>query len=136
MLQPLILARIAAAESETADAQPMRLTDLFDWMHAAIFREFSAGPATIEPLRRALQAQYVDALVRLYDSPEAGTPSDARALARAELERVAVETARFMRSAAADAVTRAHAGFLHAQARAALRVDNPHLIGTLGSLES
>jgi len=53
MFQPLVLARIVDAPSETADPHPMRLVDLFTWMHRAVYREFSAGTklAAIAPLR-------------------------------------------------------------------------------------
>jgi hypothetical protein len=122
MFLPVVLARIAASASESSGGRAMRLEDLFAWMHAGIFGELaSPGANAIEPSRRALQQSYLGTLVGLAVKPDAGTPSDATALARAELERVSKEATRVLGSRILDATTRAHVALLAARAHAALR---------------
>ena len=119
MFSAPVLARMAAGPSETADPNPMRLGDLFTWMHASVLRELRAAPATIDPMRRTLQQRYMDTLVALYSAPETEAPDDARALARAELaaiEREALHAA----DKAVDATTRAHLLLLATRAHQAL----------------
>ena len=123
MFQPLVLARIADASLESTDPNPMRLSDLFAWMHAAVFREFAGGGtelAAIDRLRRTLQIRYAETLAGLYRSPAAGTPEDARALARADLVALESETARALRVRSLDPVTRAQLEWLRARAHSAL----------------
>jgi hypothetical protein len=126
MLSPAVLARIADGPYESTEAQPMRLVDLFAWMHAAAFRELAgAGPkgGTIDPLRRNLQARYTETLVALYQTPAAGQPDDVRALARADLDRLNAEAAHALRAAHLDPATRAHIAWLQSRTRSALRDD-------------
>ena len=119
MFSAAVLARMAAGPSETADSNPMRLADLFAWMHASVLRELGAAPAAIDPMRRTLQQRYMDTLVALYTAPETGAPEDARALARAELAAVEREASRAA-GRVADAVTRAHLELLASRAHQAL----------------
>jgi hypothetical protein len=124
MLLPSVLARIGDASFESTRADPMRLTDLFAWLHDAVFREFAgtraSAPANVGPLRRALQVTYARDLVALYRSPAAGTPADAQALARAALVTLDAETARALRSRSLDAATRTHLAWLEGRAASAL----------------
>jgi hypothetical protein len=122
MFGPVVLARIADASLESTGPDPMRLGDLFAWTHAAVFRELDAGDKTgpIDRLRRTLQARYTDTLAGLYQSPAAGEPEDARALARAELSTLDDLTARALRSRALDGDTRAHLAWLRARVRGVL----------------
>jgi len=110
IFQPLVLARIVDGPSETTDRNPMRLADLFAWMHSSVFREL-ASPATlssIAPLRRALQRRYVETLVDVVSSTDPKMPADAHALARAELLAISGQAARSLRSARLDPTMRAH----------------------------
>ena len=117
---PEVLARIADGASESTAARPMRLGDLFTWMHASIFRELgAAGTATIDPLRRTLQQRYLTALVALDRAPKPGTPEDATALAHAELARIVGESDALLRSKSLDPITRAHVSLLRTHAREA-----------------
>jgi hypothetical protein len=113
-----VLARIAAGETETGDANPMRLSDLFDWMRSAAFGDVASG-ATLVPLRRALQSSYLDTLTTLATSPPAGVPTDAQALARADLVRLVQDAARGA-ARARDETTRDHLSLLAARAHQAL----------------
>jgi hypothetical protein len=119
MLSAPVLARIAAGPTETSDPHPMQLSDLFDWLHASIYRELSGHTGSIDPLRRRLQQTYLERLIALYSAPEADAPADARALARAELvllERQAGSAA----AHSADPASRAHLDLLRARAHQSL----------------
>jgi hypothetical protein len=124
MFQPAVLARIADSASETSDPHPMRLDDLFDWMHESVYREVRSGLAlvSIEPLRRGLQQRYTETLASLYARPPPGAPEDARTLARAELIAVETEVKSALRSPRLDRTTRAHLERLRARASGATRV--------------
>ena len=90
----------------------MTIADLFDWLHAGIFGDLH--DATIPLVSRNLQSEYVERLATLVTEPPKGTPPDARALAAAELLRIAHDAAISMR-ANHDSVTRAHlAALVHA----------------------
>jgi len=118
MLSASVLARIAAGASETSDPNPMRLADLFAWLHGAMLRDL--GAPAIDPLRRALQQHYLDTLIAVATAPEPGTPSDAIALARTELVSIDRDADRAA-GRASDATTRAHLSLLAARAHRALR---------------
>jgi hypothetical protein len=98
------LQRIDENPSE-ATAPTMSIADLFDWLHASVFRNLQAR--SIPLISRNLQSKYVERLQTLATSPEKGTPPDAQALAQSELLRIARDAASAMR-AKHDAVTQAH----------------------------
>jgi hypothetical protein len=126
MFSPAVLSRIADGPYESTEAQPMRLVDLFTWMHAAAFRELAGtGPkgGTIDPLRRNLQVRYTETLVALYQTPVAGQPDDVRGLARADLDRLNAEAAHALRGAHLDPETRAHVAWLQSRTSSVLRND-------------
>jgi hypothetical protein len=119
IFQPLTLARLEAGASETSDAHPMTLTDLFSWMQTSVYREFTGGSRgrSIDGMRRTLQMHYLETLGQLYVKPKAGTPDEAQALARASLVAVAEAAERAGRSGGFDTATRAHVALLAARAR-------------------
>jgi hypothetical protein len=121
IFQPLVLERIADGASETGDSRPMRLSDLFAWMHRSAYAELAAGVrlTSIDPLRRNLQARYLETLAAV--AANEAMPSDARALARADIVTLANEAARGANSHAIDATTHAHLMALLARAAEALR---------------
>ncbi len=124
MFLPIVLARIADGPSETRSGHAMHLADLFDWMHRSVYAELRDGGATsVTRLRRTLQQRYLDTLVMLATKPEAGTPDDARSLARTELVSLQRESARAGRTAGLDRETRAQLEELHARATEALHVE-------------
>jgi hypothetical protein len=114
-----VLARIAAGASETNDPSPMRLADLFGWMRASVFGATTHVAAPSDAIGRTLQSAYLETLIALYTARDAAGPSDARALAYAELVWVARE-ARSAETHASDGTTRAHFGLLAARAHDAL----------------
>jgi hypothetical protein len=123
MFLPVVLARIADGASESTAPGAMRLEDLFAWMHAGVFGELGQpATRTIGPMRRTLQQNYLATLVALVTKPQPGTPADATALARADLQRVVDESAKLLRAPGLDATTRAHVDLLRARAHAAVEV--------------
>ena len=126
MFLPIVLARIDDASAETTSGRPMRLGDLFDWMHRSVFTELR-GPNSrpVTALRRTLQQTYVDTLVALLTKPDAYAPTDARAFVRAELVALQGETARALHATALDRETRVHLADLHARIHEALHTDHP-----------
>jgi hypothetical protein len=124
MFEPSTLSRIVDGESESQH-DPMHLSDLFDWMHAGLYGELARGAHTISPARRALQASYLDTLIALYTKPEPGAPSDARALARAELASLEAVCTKAQHDRAIDRTTQAHLALLAARAHAALETGRP-----------
>jgi hypothetical protein len=92
-------------------------------MHAGVFGELGQpATRTIGPMRRTLQQNYLATLVALVTKPQPGTPADATALARADLQRVVDESAKLLRAPGLDATTRAHVDLLRARAHAAVEV--------------
>ncbi len=129
MFRPLVLARIADGASQTTAGRPMRLVDLFDWMHRSVFAELRGGrhATPIDAMRRTLQQRYVATLVALATQPQPGAPEDARSLARADILKLQRETAIAAHAPGLDRETLAHLADLHAQTHDALR--NPHAGG-------
>ncbi|MBD5657358.1 MAG: zinc-dependent metalloprotease, partial [Candidatus Eremiobacteraeota bacterium] len=121
MFLPSVLARLADGPAETSDRNAMQLSDLFAWMHGAVFKEFNAArPGSIARSRRTLQQSYAGTLIALYATPSVGAPDDARALAHASLVRLEADATRALRARTLDAVTRAHLDLLRARVRDAL----------------
>lgn len=121
MFSPQVLARIADGPAETSDRNPMQLADLFTWTHDAAFSEFRGRfPRAIAPQRRTLQQHYAALLATLANAPPAGTPDDARALARAQLAYIEAEASRAQASPRVDRTTRAHLDLLRSRAYDAL----------------
>lgn len=135
MFSAPVLSRIADGASETNDPAPMRLADLFTWMHAAVYRELTQRPARVDAFRRTLQQRYLDRLISLANpsaaAPEraemravpgqstAKVPADAQALARAELEAIAHQ-AKAAQARVSDATLAAHLRLLEVRARQSL----------------
>ena len=117
----MVLARVEAGASESLERDPMRLSDLFDWMQTAVYRELNLKQIPpIERSRRELQQLYLAKLGAVANSSDAGMPSEARALARAELVSLESAAARALRAANVERETRAHLELLRAEASDAL----------------
>ena len=126
MFLPIVLARIDDASAETTSGRPMRLGDLFDWMHRSVFTELRGSASRpVTASRRTLQQTYVDTLVTILTKPDVLAPTDARAFARAELVALQGETARALHAGALDRETRTHLADMHARIHEALHTDHP-----------
>jgi hypothetical protein len=119
LFAPATLARIADARFESTRSNPMQLGDLFAWSRASIFGELGGRPGAIDPLRRGLQHRYALQLVKLATAPAFGAPSDAQALAHAELAYLDGAAGR-LAGHSRDASTDAHLLWLRDTAREAL----------------
>ena len=115
--QPLVLQRIDDNPIESRGAT-MTMADLFDWIHSGVYGDLRNG--TIPLVKRNLQIQLVDRLAQLVSKPDPGTPADAESLARAELGRIAHDSAAALR-AHHDPTTQAHLTDLVHRANAALK---------------
>jgi hypothetical protein len=115
--QPFVLQRIDENPSESTGAT-MSITDLFDWLHAAIYRNL--GARSIPIVSRNLQLAYVAKLDDLANKPAKDTPVDASSLARAELQRIARDAQRALHGSH-DELTRAHLQALIHRANAGLK---------------
>ncbi|MBV9272113.1 MAG: zinc-dependent metalloprotease, partial [Candidatus Eremiobacteraeota bacterium] len=82
--QPTVLRRIDENPVE-ATAPTMSMSDLFAWLHEAIFSDLSARDIPL--VRRNLQIAYIRKLDDLA-TKASGVPPDAESLARAELQRI------------------------------------------------
>ena len=121
MFNAPVLARLAAGPSESLAGNPMRLSDLFEWMQAAVFRELSAAPPeAIGGERRELQQLYLAKLVAVAGSTDPRLPSLARALARSQLLSLQSEAARALLAPRLDRETRVFLELLRAEAADAL----------------
>jgi hypothetical protein len=117
LLQPTVLQRIDENPQEASGAT-MSLSDLFDWLHAGIYGGLSSNDIPL--VRRNLQAAYAAKLSALVATPAKDVPSDAIALARAQLQIISRDAQRALRSKH-DAVTAAHLTSLLHNANAALK---------------
>ncbi|MEO9170733.1 MAG: zinc-dependent metalloprotease, partial [Candidatus Baltobacteraceae bacterium] len=116
--QPLVLQRIDE-NPLLATSRTMTIADLFEWMQRSVYGDLASHGAG--PVRRNLQIAYATKLIEVANAPEKGTPSDAQALARLELQNLAQEAARGLNNSAFDLVTRAHLQDLERRAQSALK---------------
>ena len=105
ILDPSRLARIRDGETKFGAGQVATIPEVLGSLTTAIWSELGLG--TISADRRDLQRAYLDAMARLVVNPRNGTPADARAVARWELDQLRdrIDSAQ---SAASDAYTQAH----------------------------
>jgi hypothetical protein len=121
MYAPLTLDRLDSYALKYPAGATMSLEDLFDWSRASIFGNLRDGSiAKAGVVRRNLQMRYAQLLSGLWLSPGAGTPSDARALARLALVQLADDTQAGLKSPHLTQLARAQLGALGAVASQAL----------------
>jgi hypothetical protein len=118
LLDPAVLARIRDAELRAEPGEPtMGLPELFSSLTDAIWAEAGVGargravrPRNIGSVRRDLQRLYLNMLIQMAVNPAAGSPEDARALARATLLDLGTDLGRALAVPRTDldAYTRAH----------------------------
>jgi hypothetical protein len=99
----------------------MTLADLFDWARAGIFGDIASGGAAHDGVvRRNLQTLYAQLLGQMITAPRAGTPADAQALARQQLDDLQQSTTAALRRGGLDEMARAQLGALRSIADQAL----------------
>ncbi len=119
LFSPLTLERLDDMSTKYAQGQTMDLSDLFDWAQAGILDGLASGGGHDGLIRRNLQTAYAHLLAQMLIAPDKGTPSDARALARLELQSLAHDAAAGAPHAS-DLMERAHLEALAALAQQAL----------------
>jgi hypothetical protein len=108
MFQPLVLQRLDDLALKDPPGRTMSLSDLFDWMQAAVYGDLSRPHRPSSEIRRNLQQWYARYLIRLWLRPDPGTPYDAQSLARAKLVDLHADLRAALRRAHADELTAAH----------------------------
>jgi hypothetical protein len=121
MYAPLTLDRLDSYALKYPAGATMSLEDLFDWSRASIFGNLRDGSiAKAGVVRRNLQMRYAQLLSSLWLSPDPGTPSDARALARLALVHLADDAQAGQKNPHLTQIARAQLGALGAVASQAL----------------
>lgn len=108
LMQPLVLQRVDDNPLEATSAT-MTIADLFEWLQQAVYGDLSRPSLhAIPEVRRNLQIAYARKLAGLLAKPAAGTPPDAQASARLELQRLHDAAAAAARRRGLDLLTQAH----------------------------
>lgn len=103
LLNPSRLQRMRTLEARFGEGKMVTIPEMMSALTGAVWSDLESG--TIGPNRRDLQRAYLDAMTRLLVDPAGGTPADARAVARWELERL---SQRIEGVTGGDAYTAAH----------------------------
>jgi hypothetical protein len=121
LFSPLRLQRLDDMSMRYPAGATMTMADLFDWARSGIFGSIGNGSVAREGLiRRNLQTMYARFLGTMLTSPQAGTPGDAQALARVQLEDLHHAAAVALAHGHLDELTRGHLESLQSIADAAL----------------
>jgi hypothetical protein len=121
LFAPLTLQRIDDLSTKYAPGATMTLTDLFDWTRSGIFGDVAGGGVAKDGVvRRNAQVRFAKRLATMWTAPAPGTPADAQALARLQLEFLENDAENALRARHLDEMTRAHLEALAALAKQAL----------------
>jgi len=120
LFAPLTLQRIDDLQTKYSPGKTMTLTNLFDWSRASIFGDVTGGINKAGPIRRNLQMAFAKRLSDMWVNPLPGTPSDAQALARIQLQQLVQMVGVGLQNSGISELTRAHLQALSAVARQAL----------------
>lgn len=121
LFAPLTLSRIDTLQTKYAPGKTMTITDLFDWAQNSIYGDIANGRASRDGVvMRNLQASYAKQLGSMWTEPQQGTPDDARALARLDLEVLRNDCGAALGKPGLDELTKAHLEELDAIATQAL----------------
>jgi hypothetical protein len=119
LFNPLVLQRVDENPSLAAHGKTMTISDLFDWLWSGVYGDLGHTGSLV---RRNLQQSYEAKLIATAMKPPAGTPTDAVALARAQLAQLDEATTSALHSRSLDSLTRAHLELLRARAERVLSV--------------
>lgn len=120
LFAPMRLARLDQISMQFRKNQTMSLSDLFDWAQSGIFGNLASG-ARDGVVRRNLQVMYAKRLAAMWTNPLPGTPADAQALARLELQHLEHAAGMGAGRRGIDTLERAHLEALRAIASQALQ---------------
>jgi len=114
-----VLARIRDAEMKFGEAEVLTIPELLESLADAVWSELRVG-VSIPSMRRDLQRAHLELMIRLVTDAPAGTPADARAVARMTLEDLGNDLRAALGSRDLDAYTRAHLNESRARVERAL----------------
>jgi Met-zincin/Domain of unknown function (DUF5117) len=118
---PVTLQRMDDMSYKYGPGKTMEITDLFTWMQSAVYNDVShPAKGNIPLVRRNLQRNYASVLSFLASTPPPGTPQDAQALARYELQALHTQIRGSLTSNRIDLITRAHLASLDVDIERAL----------------
>jgi hypothetical protein len=120
LFAPLTLQRIDDLQTKYSRGSTMSLTNLFDWSRQSIFGDLTGGINSAGPIRRNLQMAFAKRLADMWVSPAPGTPADAQALARMQLQQLRQLVAVGLQNSGLNELTRAHLEALGVVAQQAL----------------
>jgi hypothetical protein len=106
---PVTLQRLDDMQYKYGSGKTMDISDLFTWMQSAVYKDVSHPVKGNIPLvRRNLQRNYASVLSFIASEPAPGTPQDAQALARYELQSLHTQIRGSLSANQMDLITRAH----------------------------
>jgi hypothetical protein len=109
MFAPVTLQRLDDMQFKYGQGKTMDISDLFTWMQSAVYNDVSHPKGGNIPLvRRNLQRNYASLLSQIASEPKPGTPQDAVALARYELNALHDQIQTSLRANSLDLITKAH----------------------------
>ncbi|HET9393680.1 MAG TPA: zinc-dependent metalloprotease [Candidatus Rubrimentiphilum sp.] len=120
LFAPLTLQRIDDLQTKYSPGATMSLTNLFDWSRQGIFGDLTGGINSAGPIRRNLQIAFAKRLADMWVNPAPGTPADAQALARMQLQQLRQLVAAGLQRGGLSELTRAHLEALGVVAQQAL----------------
>ena len=121
LFSPLRMVNLDAMNTKYAPGRTMSLSDLFDWAQSGIFGDLSNGGSKDGLIRRNLQVTYAKMLASMWTAPRPGTPADAQALARLELDNLRHDAVVGQGRHGLNSMQRAHLASLQAIAEQALQ---------------
>src|SRR5512140_1269392 len=108
LMDPSVAARLLDSEPKAGNPQQiLRLSDLYDTLHKAIWSELKTG-SDINLLRRNLQREHANRIASALLRPAASMPADARALLREEARSLRSEVLAAQSGRALSKEARAH----------------------------
>ena len=121
LFSPQRLGNLDAMSTKYAAGRTMSLSDLFGWAQDGIFGDIASGGSKDGVIRRNLQVMYAKMLAEMWTAPKPGTPADAQALARLQLENIRHDAVIGRGRHGLNDLQRAHLGALQAIADQALQ---------------
>jgi hypothetical protein len=106
---PVTLQRLDDMQNKYGNGKTMDISDLFTWMQSAVYKDVShPAKGDIPLVRRNLQRNYASVLSFIASTPPPGTPQDAQALARYELQALHTQIRGSLSANQLDLITKAH----------------------------
>ena len=109
LYHPITLARIQDSELMTPQGEkPFTMAEMFQELDGAIWGELDQGSVRVSSLRRNLQREHTDILIKLALRSSGNPPEDATTFARASLEELSGKINAALKRGVSDRATRAY----------------------------